>query len=266
MNDECGLIFEIKKDKPVELIDLTNSLFGVADEYRRFLIKEGGPPAAEEIKLYVKKISSSNIVAELITASPGLLPIISYAKNISDFSKYLKMCIDFCLGKITKDPELEKNNYENINNIIEPVAKDKASQLNCSTIINGDVNFTFNVNSIEANAIQNDIRKRLESMKEPLTGTHKKVLLYWYQARNDPKSAAGDRAIIESIYMVPVKVIMDEEIKADMLAGKDNPFKMGYIVDVEIQTIKGRPAIYKITRVYEKINLEDDSQRKVLDE
>lgn len=32
-------------------------------------------------------------------------------------------------------------------------------------------------------------------MKEPISGIKEKVLLHWYQARNDPKSKAGDKAI-----------------------------------------------------------------------
>ncbi len=267
MEGECGFIYEIKKDKPVELIDLTNSLFGVADEYRRFLIREGGPPAADGVKLYVKKISSSDIIAELVTDCAGLLPIISYSKNVCDFAKYIKTALDFFLGRAKEGVELEKTNYENLNNILEPVAKDKASQLNITPVVNGDLNFniSINVNSIEANAAQNEIRKKLESLKEPMVGYHKKVLLYWYQARKDMKSAAGDRAIVENIYGAPVKVIMDEDVKADMLGVSENPFKMAYIVDVEVQTIRNKPTIYKIVRLHDKFRQDQGNQMNVFD-
>jgi hypothetical protein len=77
-----------------------------------------------------------------------------------------------------------------------------------------------------------------------------KVLLYWNQATADGKSHKSDKAIIESITDKPLRVFFpddDVEIKTAMIAGRDNPFTVGFLVDVEVQTIKGgEPFAYKI--------------------
>lgn len=91
-------------------------------------------------------------------------------------------------------------------------------------------------------------------MKEPITGIKEKVVLYWYQARNDPKSQAGDHAIIESISPGPVKAVVDEETKSKMLSGPENPFQLGYLVDVEVETINSKPSIYKVLNIHEKFD------------
>jgi len=265
LSDDYKLTIEIKNYQPVELVDFTNGLLSIADEYRRFLVRQDGSAAAEEVKLYIRRIKSSSIITDLVPFAPYALPIIEYAGTVIDFAGYLKTCIDFFAGKKKKEPELEKVNYENFTNFLEPIAKDRAAQLNCHTTVKGDVNLVFNVNNLEANAAQNSIRKKIESLKEPMYGNRRKVLLYWFQARKDLKSQAGDRAIIESIYNCPVKAIMDEDLKKEMLAGPKNPFKMAYIVDVEVETIKNKPAVYKILRVHDCLSIDNNGQCKMFE-
>ena len=109
------------------------------------------------------------------------------------------------------------------------------------------------INSTEANAAQNSARKQIEKLKEPESRFHEKVVLYWYQARADASSTAGDRGIIESISPRPVKVICaTDTIKFQMVLDDENPFKEAYVVDVFVETIKGKPALYKVIAMHEK--------------
>ncbi|MDL1988866.1 MAG: hypothetical protein LWX08_14715 [Deltaproteobacteria bacterium] len=257
MNDDYKLTIEIKNDKPVELFDLTNSLLGLADEYKRFLARSDGPTAAEEVKLYVKEIKTGSIITDLVANAPYALPFVEHAKTIIDFSQYLDSIVQFFLGKKAVEPTLDKRNIENLSNFVEPVAKDGASQLNCNTTIHGNVKMVFNFNSVEANALQNSFRKKMEFLKEPITGLKKNVVLYWYQARNDPKSQAGDKAIIESIFNGPVKAVVDENIKTKMLSGPQNPFQIAYLVDVEVETVNNRPLVYKVQNLHDKYDKEE---------
>ena len=114
---------------------------------------------------------------------------------------------------------------------------------------------TFNLNSTEANAAQNNIRREIEAFREPETRVHHKVVLHWHQARRDADSHVGDRAIIESIAPHPVKTIFDQDkTKAEMILGHPNPFRSAYIVDVFVDTINGRPALYKIIEVHDRLD------------
>lgn len=246
---------EIKNTQPVELLDLTGSLLSLADEYKRFVAAQPIPSAPEDIKLYIKDIHSGSIVTDLIAMAPAALPFVEHAKVIVTFAKYLKTGIEYLLGRdpAAQRPSLTKQNLNNLSTFLEPIAKDGASQMNCHTTINGDVNYIFNVNSVEANAIQNRAKKEMDSLKEPVVGIKEKVVLYWYQARNDPRSQVGDRAIIESIGPLPVKTIFHTDaIKAEMLYVTENPFRTAYIVDVQVDTINDKPVIYKVLHVHER--------------
>ena len=254
MTSDAILTIEIKNREPIELVDLTRSFTSFADEYKRYLSSHEIITPVDEIKLYIKEIRTGSIIADLVALAPLALPFAENANTIIGFSTYLKSAYDYLTGKSTDKPILDRQNYQNLSNFIEPVVKDNGSQMNCHTTINGNVQLTINLNSLEANAAQNSAKREIDALAAPVTGVHDKVLLYWYQARNDPRSTTGDKAIIESIYPNPVKVIFDSElIKMKMLSDPENIFVHAYVVDVSVETIKGKPAIYKIINIHEKI-------------
>jgi hypothetical protein len=253
---DAHLTIEIKNTQPVELLDLTSSFFSFADEFKRHMVGLNEPILPTDARFYIKEIKTGSIIADLISYAPSALPFMEHANNILGFAAYLKLAYDFLLSKEKKKPEgIQKINFENLYNIVEPTAKDTSSQFNIFPKINGNVKMTININNIEANAIQNKAKKEIEAMREPIAGTKEKTLLYWYQARNDPKSQCGDKAIIESINKRPVKVVWaDENLKAKMLLDNENPFVSAYVVDVAIETIDSIPTLYKILKMYERID------------
>jgi hypothetical protein len=253
MPDEITLSIEIENTQPVELTDLTDSLTGLAEEYKRRVALSEGIGVTEEVRLFVKEMKTGSIIAHLVTYAPLALPFIENANHIIEFSKFLSRAYRYLTGKSRDKPDnLDKADFVNLTKILEPIAKDSGSQLNIGTL-NFHAPVKVTINSLEANAAQNAAKREIGLLQEPATGIKEKVLLYWYQARNDPKSNAGDRAIIESIYPGPVKVFVDEAIKSRLLLDADNPFTHAYVVDVAVETVKGRPALYRILNVHEVI-------------
>jgi len=252
--EEARLTIEIKNSKPIELSDLTRSLLGFAEEFRRHIELNEPEAAASDVRLYIKEIRSGSVYADIVAISPQLLQGISYASAVISFSKHLKAAYDYLSGRSEEKPSLDRVSYENLANIVEPIAKDHAAQLNVGTI-NGNV--YFNINSTEANAAQNSARKEMDALREPTSRLHEKVVLYWYQARADTSSATGDKGTIESISPTPVKVMcLNDQIKLQMIFEQENPFKEAYVVDVMVETIKGKPALYKILKLHEKFERE----------
>ena len=172
----------------------------------------------------------------------------SSANTVLEFHTYLYRAYEYLNGKGGADcerPNLDKTSLQNLSNIVEPIAKDRASQIN----INGpNSNVYISLTSHDANAIQNAARKQIEALTIPERALHEKVLLYWYQARVDTSSRAGDRGIIESFSSPSaVKVICaTDSIKAQMILNESNPFREAYIVDVMVETIRGKPAVYSV--------------------
>jgi hypothetical protein len=255
MTDDTVLRIELKNEAPVDLADYAAALSAVADEYRGFVIEECPEVVSTSFRLYVKEMKSGSTIADLVAMAPLALPFIENANTVISFAEYLKRAITALLHR--QERTLSPRTLGNLTTIVEPVAKDNASQLNMQTVIqNQTINNYITVNSVEANAIQNAARLELEKTEAPITGSHSKVVLYLHQARNDPRSHSGDRARIDSLFPNPIKVIFGEDaLKAAIVGADDNPFKSAYLVDVDVETVRGRPILYKVTALHERLDL-----------
>jgi hypothetical protein len=254
------LTVEINNRKPIELVDLTNSFLSLGEEYKRFIGLHPEFSEAPDVRLYIKEIKTGSVKADLIALATStgtfVAPLLSDANSVIGFAKHLKTAFDYFLGRAEQKPTLHNTEYGNLSNILEPVAKDNGSQINFITqnIDNRTVYQTFKLDSHEANEAQNLIAKEQLQLKAPETQPHKKKVLYWYQARNDMLSRAGDRGIIESISPSPVKIEFEDEAAKDaMLHGLVNPFLTGYVVDVVVETIQGRPVLYKVVKYHGQV-------------
>lgn len=254
-----SITVEINNRRPVELLDYAQSMSALGLEYKRFLGNGENAATPEEVKLYVKTVRAGSIITELVAIAPVAIPFMEHADTVFEYAKHLKVMLDWLSGKSDAKPEVvEKVTLQNLSEIVEPIAKDNGSQMNIAAVnVTGNVTVNINCNHTEANAIQNSIRRAIDDLKEPVTGIKTQVLMYWAQARNSPASKSGDKVRIESIYKGDVKVIFaDETLKAKMLLESAYPFANAYIVDVVVETIDGKPALYKVFAIHETMSRE----------
>jgi len=259
MSDIVFKLEFLHKD-PVELTTYTDSMSSLATHYQRFVVQSNkGQPIEKEAKLYISKIESGSIITHLVDLYPVALQFLGNSNTIVEFSKHIKNTFDYFLGKSDVKPVLDKSGFQEINKIIQPVAKDRSSQYNIQTLnITGDVYVNASINTTEANAIQNVIRDEIKLIEAPQAQSYfERVVFYWYQAKKDLDSKTGFSGIIETISPKPLKVYFSQDnLASDMLAQDDkNPFVMAYVVDVSVENVKGQPFAYKIMNVHEVFHL-----------
>lgn len=258
MTDDMKLTFKVENKTPVELTDLTGALNAFGVEYARSVQRSEDPVADPQARLFIKEIRSGSIIADLIPYVAGALPLLDNFNNVVQFGQYLGSCIKYLLSETDEEPSppMDKQTLENVCQMIEPCAKDGGSNTIISNTFHGAVTVNVNLNSIQANAVQNRAKRKLKELVEPVCGGHERVVLYWYRTTNDAKKTTGDRAIIESISNRAVKTEATAEVKAKLMWGDENPLKQAFIVDVMVETIKGVPALYKVYAVHEILPLE----------
>ena len=257
MKDQpATLTFEFHNTRPIELLDLTGALFALGEQYRSFVRRRAPELADDDYRLFVKEVRTGSIIADLVSyaSQSGLFApiaplVIQYAAELGDWFDFFKgvkdasELKDFLLGTSKKD-------MEQVSQILAPVAKDGGSQLNFIANNGGVINVVAPVTSMEANAIQNGIRRQINILPESRNGIHPDMVLYWYQVRDDLAKKARDKAVITRLSDKPVKVrFASDEVKNAMTGITGNPFKHLFVVDVDVTEIDGRPVLYLIIDV-----------------
>lgn len=259
---DTRLIIKIENKNPVELLDLTKSLVALSKNFERYSQRHGVTQETKEAKLYVREIKTGSIIVELFElASAGIIPYAETTNTIIDFAIYFKSAINYLLKKEGSNPDLSPTEYRELSAIIDPVAKDNGSQFNLSTSVNGDLNVTLNINSTESNAIQNIIDKQVKKLQEPKPEDeiHERVVLTWYQARSDLNSKVGNKGVVESLDVKPKNIVFDsDDLKAEILHAEINPLNTAYVVDVRIELIHGLPKIYRVLRLHEYFEIDEN--------
>jgi hypothetical protein len=258
------LVLTLDNSQPVELLDYANVLAAVADEYSGFLegrADDGAVVGPSDLRLQIAALERGSLIAELAVITPLVLPFMENVNTVITFAEYLKQFFADLVDRSRVAPGARRN-VENALQIVEPVAKDSGSQLNIQTrTLNQTINNIITINYSDANVIQNSARRQLEIVREVKTGVHHKVVMTLEQAKKDPTSKVGDRARIESIHPRPVKVVFEpDSLKVEVVASDDNPFHKAFLVDVEIETVYGRPILYKVVALHEALDIPDDTE------
>lgn len=251
--NEATLTIEINNKNPIELLDLTDSMHAVGKQYVRYLNKTGNT-VSENTKLYVKEVRSGSVIIELSDLLPFSIPFVDITNwnSILEFVQHLKAVYEYLLGKGPKpEGDFQKADWQNYSSIVNPVVKDEGSQINISGDFIDKRKVTINLNFTETNAIQNRAAQEISLLKAPTTGEHKNAVFYWHTIKNAKSGTSGEKGIIESISVNPVKVVFDDETIKNGMAFMENknPMLSGFIVDVYVESINEEPALYRIQRL-----------------
>jgi hypothetical protein len=254
------LTFKFDNTAPVAVDDLTASLKALSQAYEDFLIASGHVPPDEGVKLYIAELRTGSIIAtlqaladqaRLVFGDQGFADTVSYlfdhADTLAGFVTQLGELIEFFLGVRKMEEPPTKKAADQVIKLFEPLAKDSSGQL--AIQFNGDVKIgTVNViyNSQQANAVQNSAKRYL-GPSLPSSRVLLDEVLTLHQVKGVPKAQAGDKGIIETVSKSPVKLwYASDDIKRSILELHENPFRLAFIVDVDVKTVDDKPALYKV--------------------
>lgn len=251
----------IENTKPVVLTDLTLALLAVGQQYETFLENELPEAVHVSSTLLVREVRTGSIIFDLITqAAIQAIPLLWVHNNsLSEWCEIAQHLMEYLTGKLAHPPKtITKHDLNQWHSILEPVAKDSGSQLNFNVNRGNVVIKQLIINSGDANAAQNRIRKEIGDIEQPTNALHRKQVMTWFQARFDPGSQIGNKIVIESISNRPLRVVFDDNTIRDAMFAQGIRFNMpwqelAYLVDVQIQTIEGKPKVATIMKFYPEL-------------
>src|SRR5262245_56411091 len=255
--ERAKLTVRLDTQRYVELPDLGRSFRALGKQYQEFVVAQGYDHLPGNAQLFITHLETGSVIATLQTMLDQASFVLEHLDVMGGFITNLNDLINYFLQQDKAPPTqvITRADAERVSDILEPVAKDSGSQLNI--VVTGNtgqvVVSPIIINSEKANAVQNGVRRFL-GPSIPLQGQFEHEVMYLQQMRGDAKSKAGDRGVIEKFSIKPVKLhFMTPEVKASVLDQHQNPFKMAYVIDGQVSTVKGEPALYKISTVHEAI-------------
>lgn len=257
MKNENKIQFDLDYKDPIEISEFTKSLNAISNEYKKFIDDTYGAEQPVNAKLYVEKITEGSILTTLVEYSDFAIPFLVDVNTVYEFGKHLKEAFSYFSGQTKKGEnlELDVQDLNNLKSIISP-GTETGNKIEISVVGNNNL-VVLKADDTESNAITNRISKELKDLRLPSSNIYKKQLFYFDQAKKDISSKKGNYGIIESLNDERLRVVFedDKSIKNKMLKGKHNPLQVSYIVDVEVQTKRGKSITYKILNLHEIIDL-----------
>jgi hypothetical protein len=243
---------EIRNRTPVELSDLALSFQALAEAFDDYAAASTKDPLPSNIRLFVRELRPGSIIADLIAVAEQAQWLVDHGVVLAGFVANTQEIINFLLGVGSEKAPPTARAVSQVAQIVEPIAKDFASQLNIQVSSGSEVNvYNININSRDANALQNSARRFL-GPSLPATEIRTDELLILEQVKNSSSAQTGDRGVIESITRRPVKLVfLSEDAKKQVLDLPANPFQCVFLVDVEVKAVDGRPTLYRVIAVKE---------------
>lgn len=105
-------------DQPIELVQLTLALQAMGRDYRRFANDSvragGGKVSDEDIRLYVTRVQSGSVLAEMASAAPvmgAFLQVIDYQTLFANYVQFFGSTVEYFRG-LSKRTDLKASDIE----------------------------------------------------------------------------------------------------------------------------------------------------------
>ena len=265
--------------QPIELIEMTLAFQALGKDYKKFLSdrvrSEGGKIGDDDVKLYVTKIESNCILAELAGASSivgAYFSLLDYQNIFIEYVRNFGSVVQYFIGLSQKespsaaDIECTKAGAQVIADVMAVVANSREGSVclraraGSETAEGHKVYAEIEISSAEAVQARRGalIAQKVLDFRD---GTeYRNVLMYFQRTSTDIAKSDGrtdDKAVIATISSKPLPVYfastLDQErindLKDDPSA---NPFKSAYRVDVNVEVDrKGSPRYYRVIHLHE---------------
>lgn len=282
--DRIEIHFDIHQ--PIELTEMTLAFQALGRDYKRFLNEriraEGGKPKEDDVKLYITKIESNCILAELAGASSvvgAFFSLMDYQNIFIEYVRNFGAAIDYFRGLSRRkdlkasDIDCTKAGAQVVSDVMGLLAQHLDSgfalraRAGSESPSGAKVYAEVVISGQEAAEAQRGAIIAQKVLDYRGEADHENVLMYFQRTSTDEAKADGrtdDKAIIASVIDKPLPVHfaskLDQARINDMKNDPNqNPFKAAYRVDVNVEVDrKGVPRFYRVLHLHEILPEEDD--------
>ncbi len=256
----------------IDIEDLSGSLTALARQYRRTWRLDGRRGPYSDLRLLVTKVESGSIVYEIAAGLIILRQVYSAADYILVFDGLVKR-IGQILNHYAKGEErpddLNTSDARDIRDLIRPLTGRNGASLHIKrarirkTTPECEILGEYEFDGSEIQKAEEAIAAELEGKKKKTTSTHRNAFMYWHQTNRDEgkdSDRTGDLAVVPSISHEPLPALFPSEtasLKREMMETRENPFNLGFFVDVNAKYVDGEATAYGLLALHRTIPLGD---------
>ena len=268
---EVQSIIEVRIDvrSPIELGDFVEAFASLASQYQKYM-KAEYPDLDGDARIYVREMRAGSIVADLI---PLMLPVVSSIETmlvIDAFVRRIGELLSPYLKVGGRAEDVSKGDLKDIMDSVQAIANDPNGRQSVRHVYYEDgkreVKASVEFDTKQARTARREIEAHRQELDRVESAEHERVLMYFKRSdigMSDVGKRSGERVIIEDISeanlpLIYASSLAEERIKHEIRESDDNPYKKGFVVDVDTQTKAGRPVAYAVKHVHQVIDLPDD--------
>ncbi len=259
-------------DQPVEMSDFVAAFTSIAAEYDRYAKRTGGGDGGEAT-LYVKRVESGSIIADLVPWMATAWATTTFMGQVLDAETFVRTYGERLLGYLKpggRAPDAGRPELTDFLRQTAAISNNPGSTLKVAALELKDgeyeVRAAFQFDTGEAREIQQRVDEHRREIEHRNLADYERVAMRF--TRTDTGSSkigkrSGEKAIIEAISPKPRPVIYASEmteqaIKQEIREGDDNVYKKAFVVDVNVELQNGRPWAYRVTELHQVIELDDE--------
>lgn len=269
------LILKIDTDQPIELGAFVGAFTSIGNELERF-VGQRYPDVKGSAEFYVKEVRSGCVEAEIFAMlSGGMMFALSAADTAMMVEDFVRRWGSRITSFIERNRDAQPDTKAEVKDYLDAVkviANDPNGSASLSAAVyedgKRDIRIGFQFTNKEAAAALAEIEKRRADDSQPENSDHERVLMVF--TRSDVRDATvgkgtGERVIIEEISKRPLALMYASSLAADRIKHEireadDNLYKKGFVVDVNVRTVGGKPVAYAVTQFHEVFTFPEDGE------
>lgn len=267
VGDAAHIEVVFRNGEPLDLLDFTASLTALAREHEAQMKLSAPSISVEETRLLIVDVRKGSIILELL---PVLAPIISTAEATNTavaFVTNLKRIVTQMRVPGGRAPDASTAQLKNLNDTVRAVVNDTDGALEISARHkNGKVLQEIIIKKEDARTIEANVSAQRKEIEAKSNAQYERVLMRLHQSSVDHlrvDKRTSEKGIVERIDQTPRTLIYasdlaGQRIKDEILKDHGNPYQKGFIVDLDVETVAGKPRLYRILHVHDVIDLDDE--------
>ena len=263
------IVLNIETRDPVELSDFVATFSALASQFERY-IKENYPEADGIARMFVHDVHRGSIIAELAPFVSSLIATMDQAIIVEQFIRLYgaRLLAYFKTGG--RAPDASKSELKDFMRQLAAIGRDPKGRLSIAAarFVDGkrEVMAAIEFATPDAREALQEIEDHTRELEAVSRADHERALMVF--RRSDIGDASigkpsGERVVIDEISdkarpLVYASALVEERIKHVLRNAEENPYKMGFVVDVNERIRDGKTIAYAVTTLHEIIDLGDE--------